>query len=755
MPIVLSDKSFTQLSEAPLSYHRGNTGDICLASLTFETNIRVSSVGNPILFDLTTNQLTSTSISWLEEGFRDGDSITLTKYDSGGNVLITWNATINWLTDTIIDVSTMQTSGYDQGAGEIFEVIVTGRNRDDLDVFFNQVLNGQTGGSASLIDGESTKINFADLESFAVTDTAAGILIPNQSGNYITSQNIERLTDTDINTKRYRIRIAFIVQGFTDSSWFELGNALKVYCRLEWSSIGGEPYEKSIYVFNDDADTGRFDEGFNSQVSDSTLIQGFSGEISYCGPTTFDIIVDGSTTQLGVGGAYIPTDDTNYKNLPTEAQRNLMVLPTLNILSFVTGNSYTRADGSGWTLDVNSVNSIGSETTINVTITPNAQFESFIDSLDANDRLFYLWVRCGNTNHLVYENQLICPPVPAGPLDLENSYAFLDHSENVEDTNLDSDNYQLEVEDDVAWVGRLLIENYEIIDSMKFELIAQNNVLNTEFLLQGVTFDFANIQISNAGIYLINEEQTIVTTLPTTSVKDKAKIYRLPSIDTDEAYGVVLYYPFLARWEYWLEQANANVDFYPTQNKDWPQYDTLPDWNLRLRVTKIQDGLAYEHFRDMNLRDYDAEPNVDSVIEIERISTAQVVGVIPEGETVILRAIHTKLSGNWLQPNVWAMNTVEPKEAGPRSICSTVLPFDNNLANPVQPISGQFATLTFPSPNVAVVECYFNPNLVNTINGVKFTAKIKEFTALPAGAKTTTGGVAKTTTTGDFKTIAP
>lgn len=755
MPIVLSSKAFIRSGQPSLTYLQSNVGDIVTMSLSFETSIRISSVSTPILFDNILDQLISTSQSWVEEGFRAGDAIRLRVYDAAGVPIITSFPTINWVNDTTLDVSLLNITGYDAGAGEVFEVIVLNRNRDDLDVYFNQVLNGQQGSSASLIDGENTKIVFQGLESMAVSATIVGSLIPNQSGNYITSQNLERLADPEPNVKRYVIRIAFITQGFLDSSWYELGNCLKVYCRLEWSSIGGEPFEKAKYIFNDDADTGYFNEAFNTQTPNSTLLQGYSGELSYCGPTTFDIIVDGSVTELGIGGAYKPLDDTNYKNLPTEAQRNLMVLPTFNILSFSFAPSYTTIGGAGYQIDINSINSVGSVTTVNITFTPNAFFTNYMEAVDEGDRLFYLWIRCGNTNHLVYSNQLICPPTPAGPLDLFNSYAFLDHSENIDNVPFSDNDYLLDIEDDVAWCGRIFFENGEIVDAMKFELIAQNNVLGAEFLLQQSTFDFANVQISNNGVYLLDEAQTIVTTLPTTSVKDKAKIFRFPTADTPTEYCCVLYYPFLARWEYWLEQANANVDFYPTQNKDWFQYDNLNDWHIRLRVTKLQDGLSYEHYRDMRLRDYDAQKDIDSLIEIVRISTGQVIGVIPEGETVIIRATHTLTTGNWSQNDVWATNTVEPSEAGPRSICSTILPFDNDLTNPLQPINGQFATLTFPFPNTAVVECYFNPNLINTINGVKFTAKIKEYLKIPAGAKTMTTGDYKTTTGGDYKTIAP
>jgi hypothetical protein len=98
------------------------------------------------------------------------------------------------------------------------------------------------------------------------------------------------------------------------------------------------------------------------------------------------------------------------------------------------------------------------------------------------------------------------------------------------------------------------------------------------------------------------------------------------------------------------------------------------------------------------------------------------------------------------------MITVEPKESSPRSICSSVLPFDNNTLNPLQPLDGVQMVITFPTTTTARMECFFNPDLINTINGIKFTTKIKQ-RCLP-DVKTLTDGTTKTTTGGDDKTIA-
>ena len=90
-----------------------------------------------------------------------------------------------------------------------------------------------------------------------------------------------------------------------------------------------------------------------------------------------------------------------------------------------------------------------------------------------------------------------------------------------------------------------------------------------------------------------------------------------------------------------------------------------------------------------------------------------------------IKSTHTNLLENWDVSNIWGMITVESFESAPRWICSTVVPFDNDTANPLIPLSGLLITIVYLAPNVAVLECYFNPDLINISNGVKITAKIK------------------------------
>lgn len=757
MPVVITNKTFTDNFGDSYSYYKSNVGDQVTVNITVESSIRITSIGNPILFDVPADQLTSTALSFKEEGFRVGDTLQITRYDSSGVVDLTWNTTLDYFVDDYtIGIADLQTGAYSQAAGEVFELVVINRNRDNLDVLINHVQNGQTGSSASLLDGEPSRLTFEGVDALAVSSTLFASLVPNQSGQYLNNGNITRNADANSYTKSYDLELVFVTSGMYNASLFAIGNCLKAYIRLEWASISGEPFARNITLLNDDADTGWFDSAFNTEIADGSLISSDLNTLEYCNPTTFTVTVDCPIDEVGIGAIYISQDDSYYKN-KSQRQSNLSMLLSTKDVNFNIGTPKQSAQNpvlADYQIVINSVSVVGTETTFEATFTPNAAFNTFMTGRDEGDRLFYLWVKAGNSNILLFQDQLTCPPPVGGALNYENESKFLDHNENVECLD-DLLRPNFNIEDDIAFCGDFLVDFNEEIESYIIEIQAYNSVTEEQFTLESVVFSFAGVQISNDGRYLLNESQTIVTTLPTTSVKRVSTLQLLPSINTLTQYGIRAYYPFLLRWEYWLEQLNANTDFYPDQNKNWFPYDNTGDWSVRLQSRVVKNGLSFIHNDNIDVLNYDSEPNIISDVALYRESDSLLVSSVIEGELHRIVATHELVSGNWgTLSDLWGMITIEPKESSPRQILSTVIPYDNDTSNPLKPLSGLFATLTLPSPNIAQIECLFDANLINLNNGVKITSKIKNLCLTPEVVKTLTDGTTKTTTGGDDKTIA-
>jgi hypothetical protein len=769
MPILIDSTVFTDTQSGQTdSFYQSNSGDETTVVMTIRGQIRMSSVGNPLILDPTTNQVQSSGMSWLDAGFRVGQQVYCVRYTSGGSPMNIANNPF-WSEVTFVDDSILDLTGvpqwYNLGNSEIMVIsaVVGSQNTtalpfDEVDVLFNQQKNGVPASPFSLIDSEVTRARMTGVSALTVGQSLAGNMLGNQSGGFVKDVNIKRIAGVD-QFYRYEVSATFVNSGLYDSEWFFTSDCLKSTMQTEWAVVPSEPFNRITGAYSLDGDTGYYDEPYNTGISDAVLVQGIS-EIDYCVPTIATIIVDGPINGIGIGSVYVPDDITYYKNQVTSQYNLTMVIPTSSANDFFSGGVDSELNptvGAGYNIEVTNLNQVGSITTIDLIITPNPALQIFMETRDPNDRRFLLWVRCGNLNLLAHDSQLQCSPPVGGPLIMEQSYAFLDHAENVDDAIGDYSGFECNTEDDIGYVGRFLLEKNVQIDSFSVKVEAFNSSTDEDFTLQEITFGFNTVQISGDGRYLLNETQSVINTLPTTSQKLNAILVLDATLDTPTHYGVKIYAPWLMNWKSWLNQSNASVDFYPTQDQNWVQYDTsLPDWTVRMELALLIDGLAYTHSENIVIKDYDSNEFIDQVIELYIDSSNVNVQVVTEGMLMRVVGTHTLTNGQqWDPSNTWGMITVEPYEAERRWICSTVVDFDNNTSNPVQPLSGLLMPITYPSPNVARMECFFNPDLIDLTNNIKFTTKIKSNCPTDGiDVKTMTDGTTKTTTSGQDKTLA-
>jgi hypothetical protein len=762
MPIQIISQNYTDIFGNIKPFYQCNAGDNIRASIVVKSSISASTAtaGTSFVLNPIDNIVTSAgAVNWLTEGFRIGDFVQFGKFTSGGSVITSWITQVTNVTSTDLDVNSIPT-WIASGSGEIIQVVslnVTyGQKRSSVVIDVNHVANGSAGSSFSLIDGEQTRFTFNLLT--ATTTPQSAIQIGNRSGQFnsgvqITdvTQSITGVPPSSSNVLYYRIDFKIIQSGIYEPSYFAFGNCLKFNSNMNFQRIAGEPSNNYLLKLNEDADTGWFDEAFNSGIPQATLVQGVS-ELAFDAPTTFQIVIDSSSSFFGIGASYIPDNETYYKNKLQSQSELGMTIETSILPLFTPISSPFNPVGAGYTMEIISNVGVGTIFTIDVVFTPNTDFNTFMDSCDEGDRLFRLWFKFGNVNLLVFEDQMISNPPIGGLLDMVVS-TYLDHSENVTDSGVVSSGYSADIEDDLAYIGKLRLPlNDNSIESFTARIEAVNSTTGESFTLQNAFFNIASIPFVG-GKYIINQSQAIVTTLPTTSVKRNALLVLEPSIDTIDEYGVKLYFPFLYRWEYWLQQLNADSDFYPNdQTKNWFEYGNHPDWNLNLHLELVKGGLAYIFDDKIILKNYDADDNIKSNIELFIDSTNQNVGIVTEGLLMRVVGTHELVDGTaWNPSSIWGMLTIEPKESAPRWICSTIVPTDFNSLNPLSPLSGALCDLTFPTPTTARMECFFNPDKINLENGVKFTTKIKGCSEFYIKGKLKTDGTLKQKTDGTIK----
>lgn len=731
MPIEILEKQFNDPFGEPLTFYRANAGDKMLARIRVRSTILVQSSASVYLtLDPVNNIITWTGGDFEAEGFRIGDNLIFVKHNSGGGIITTWTSVVQNVIGNTLDVTNMPT-WIDATTGEIIRFAVTNRNREGMILDVNHVLNGQMGSEFSLIDGDVTRFTF-DLTGLTGANSVSGIPVGNQSGQMVISAKIYDKTiavngSNTITTKFYDIVIEFINTGMFNPSWFQFAGCLKYYLKMRWQSFLGEPYDNLIAVFNDDADTGYFDEPFNTEVVDATLVQGID-EIAFDTATTATFIVDCPTGgDWGIGGTYRPQDETYFKNRPFPQQNLSMTIGTQPTPTTFPDTYTSEPNDSGalYDLGILSVTQSGTQYSVQIKFSPNNAFTTFMQGRDDGDRLFQIWARFGNINLLVFNDQLMSSPPIGGPLDLV-SKDYLDHGHNTNTSTNVVTGYEANIEDDLAFVGMFRIPFGSPCQSLVCKIEAYNTGTGDSFTLQSNTFDIASVPFVG-GKHILNLSQPVFSQFPTTSAKRVCELMLEPTLDNATQYGARIYMPFLYRWETWISQPNANADFYPfDQTKNWLPYGNTGDWKLRMAIDFVRDGLLYFFTDEIIIKPYDSDPVIDQTIQLFT-GTSQPVNVVTEGLPMVIKATHTLNDGSiWDLPKTWGMITIEPTESSPRWICSTIVPFDNNPLNPLTPITGLTCSMTLQTPDTIELTCNFDPTKIDLSNGVKITTKIKQ-----------------------------
>lgn len=747
MPITQISKSYQDMWGTSTNFLRSNAGDLIDASFVIQEIIQVTSSS----VDSLTNDVSTDEITWLggdfeEEGFRVGDSINITTYEVlTGVVLATTTTTIDWVNGDTMKVASTLSSWYSSPDEAVS--ITANRNRESMELEFNMVQNGATGSEFSLIDGEVTRFTM-DLTGGSPSYTVTQV--GNKSGAYdlIVTMGLNSQVG---NLREYTLRINLIQSGLYNSNLFNFNNCLKVYAGMRWSSLLGEPFNQTVDIISEDADTGWFNQPFNTGVIDAVIVQQI-GSLAYDSTTTGQFVIDSASSNYAVGSAYISSDESYYKNQPESQSELTMLIPSSLPISGVPNVSANNPDGAGYTLEITGISTAGTIHTIDFEFIPNADFTTFMESRADGDRTFYIWMKYGNLNLLVFSGQLSKAPPVTQNLSMVVSDYF-DHSQNITDSSELVAGYSGNVEDDFGFVGKFRVPKKSEITFLRIGIQAYNLVSEEYFTLEQSNFSFTGIPQDSTPLeaYILNEEAPVIPSLPDTSVKKTARLERDASIDLSVNYGIKIYYPYLYRWENWLSLPSADSDFYPDdQTRNWVPYGTQGDWRLRMNLElDINDDL-FQYRDEVVIKDYDDNPNIDQEIQLWRDNPLTQVQVVIEDELMRIVALHTNVDGSAWEGDVWGMITIEPTESSPRWISSTAIDYDGNLQNPLSPLSGLRCDLTFPSPDVARLECYFDSTKINLTNGVSITAKIKGCNDAPHN-KITTSEVIKVTTSGDTK----
>ena len=707
MGVKVVSNVFTDIFGNDLGFYQANAGDKVTLTTIVETNLRITEIaGVTVNIDWVNDEFQLIGgLGWLGEGFRLGDSVNMEIWEKATDTLTsTRTYTTDYVSSDILRIAGAIGGIFDHNLYTLI-FIVNSRQHSDIEMNINHCLNSNGAVLGSLIDGELTTVKFSNVNGLSVAGAVTGSLIGNQSGGYLISSVATRLSDLH-NSRRYSIVSIFIQSGVYDSANFELGEALKIAYKFKVYSLPDEIANITELAFSEIGNTGWFNEAFNVGVVDSVLTSGLA-TLDYAVATTSNIVVDSASTVLYLGAQYVSTDSDRFKN-KVQNQNSLSLL--LNAYVPLAVGTYTSAGGL-YTITVNSIGTVGTVKTINITFTPLAGFSSLFDSFDVGDRLFYIWLKSGNVNHLVFNGQMV--KTAENILPLITKGGFLRHDKN---NQLFSDiTFPIEktnTEDNLALISRFTIAPYSIFSGLNIQIVGYNSVTAQEFELEKLLFSFSAIQINSSGQYLIDVSLPISNNLPSTSAKKIATLKLNLVTNSCE-----LYFPWVNNWKYWLSQNNAVADFYPNQNKNWINYVT-GDWSVKIKLTLSSAAVDYVDYYNVPISDYDTEPFITSTIELFRESDvllATPTTSMFEGEIMTVRATHSYVG--WTALSSWGEITQEPFESQPRELSSTVILTDGSSTNALT------STVATNTPSLTVLICKLDVDKLNN-SKFKFTSKI-------------------------------
>lgn len=759
MPVQLTNVRFTDIYGSIYPRFNSNAGDQTVVRIDFSDQILIiSSQQQQITYSALTGEVKLSVGSWLDEGFRIGDVVAFENINENNGSAGIYSLTITAIpSDKIIIVTGLPNKNNQTPPDKHFWVFSVVKLRKEIEVSLNWIPNSDTSPTPtmnSLIDGESQRLILNNLDTLTVTNGAgAGATLTQvgkKSGSFpINYARIWRMNnDTYAGATRFNYTIIITVRdfGMLFPDFYKGSDCIKFISKLSLKTLSGDTKTNDA-IYNDNGNSGLFDEAFNTDITETTVFPAQTTILSYNKVTLIPFIITSKTTQtqLEIGGCYLTLDD-EYNLNKIDAQGKYLKLFYTGLIGVGNINTYFYSDyfvNDFYKIKLNSltVTTAGGVTTFNGVIefdprySANGSFGKFIESRGSSERNFNLWVKIGNTNHLLFGGEMTFE-FPVG-LPIANSEStFLNHDDNTNYFIETNSNFytnlitalDINTEDDLALLIDFPVDTDTVLSAVTVDVICRDLTTNpvTEFSLERMVFDISNQTFP----FFVNMFQNVNNNLPTSSAKKQAYLKFVS--ENLNIKTLRLYYPFLVRWEYWLKQLNATSQFVASNknNKDWFNYtENNVNSQLYLKLGVVRDGVLDYYYKQLSVLDYDQNQNVTSTLEIIDNETGGPATSIVKGKTYTVKATHFNINGNW--DDFFPLNTpygqitVEQKESQPRWVISTEIDADINSSNPLRGNSLKRLIETRPNPKTIIYTATFDGS---AISGKEycFTSKISE-----------------------------
>jgi hypothetical protein len=264
-----------------------------------------------------------------------------------------------------------------------------------------------------------------------------------------------------------------------------------------------------------------------------------------------------------------------------------------------------------------------------------------------------------------------------------------------------------------------LPKNSDQFTAINCRVIAVNTVTNDSFILEQKNFDLTTLPTLTDGTKPINFNETPPNTnllkIPFLSEMTRTRLYRNTAFDTTPSYGVQLKYPMLMRWEDWISQPNASIDFFGVNTKDWEAYQDVANWEIQHVIGFATEDGEYQNPLTIPIRTYD-DASIDYTIEFFKVDDTPLT--TPINDICKIKVTHDLADVDSL---TWGEITVEQFENAPRWFISTT--YDHtDINSPLQPLSGETKLKKTITSTQVILECLFDGRILNIPN---FTSRIE------------------------------
>lgn len=753
MAVTVTNRTYTTRNHAGGNgFLLANNGQIVTDEISFILDFDFLSSGAEQVLIIAENKLQILNGDWPSRGFIIGDDVIFTGTVADGmGGSYTFPGTSSNVDDINGNIITFAGGPFTAWSiGQIMpspfstQLLMNNISRTEpetLEILHNLILNTSTSGPNSLIDGEVNRFELLGVDAMAVTDVEDFLQLGNKSGGSYLSAQLERLADVGGKTAYkatfvYAMPLKFEDADFLEPSFFDSTKALKPYYKiLAYPQENNPNSALTLISQNILGNTGWLNENYNQGINyltiDSVTLEDTSGnpltEVDYNQTTVVTAVISGPVDFLEAAEVefYVIPDLTDVKNKP---DRNCDLIYLSNtfieagptITNNVFGVSGRQMAITDQVLDVSVANTL----TLTFKLVPNTDFTTYANDLGEEQRRYRLTLNVESEGGDANDNNAVCltlkqglltkAPAVGGPFDEVTFQAFYNHGQDT--SGAPELIYNGCAEDDMLYKALFNLEENALWKSLALKIQVVKDLDGQYFDLFSRTINFAGYVTNIDGKIQINYLEALQQFL---EAPDRNKIQvNLTGNDADGMYEVQILWSVLASWRYWIAENDALVDFFDSAlpnnglNNEWMRYLREAGFTLRLRCELTDSENTMFYFgSNINLQDYDDTEEVTTVHEYYDSSDVLQTSLL-SGQIMRIKAIHTLTSGSWPTTNIWGWISCRPLEAEQNKRISTVWDWTSQNA-PLKPLTGETAAkLTFPTPDVAVVECLIDTSVI-------------------------------------------